>query len=104
MTGNRASGLKAAVTNTANDPDFYRRIGSIGGKKRHDGPRGFAKMPLEKRQAAGAKGGKASRRKPQWYYDRLREAEEQARKDEELQRGLDALQQTSSQPTKSIVS
>lgn len=40
MAGTKAGGLKAAAKNKANDPDFYAKIGAIGGKNGTTG--GFA--------------------------------------------------------------
>lgn len=69
LSGSRAGGLKAAATNKAKDPNFYRRIGQIGGRNGNRG--GFAKAPWESDEehrarvrAAGALGGSVSRRKP----------------------------------------
>ena len=59
MAGTKAGGLKARDTNIAGDPDFYKRIGSKGGKNGHTG--GFAANP-ELARIAGAKGGRISRR------------------------------------------
>ena len=59
MAGNKEGGLKAAAKNTANDPDFYRRIGRIGGRNGHGG--GFA-ANRELASRAGAIGGKISKR------------------------------------------
>ena len=59
MAGPKAGGIKAAQKNLANDPNFYRRIGRIGGRNGHTG--GFAANP-ELARIAGAKGGKISRR------------------------------------------
>ncbi|MGO4470370.1 general stress protein [Arthrobacter sp. M-10] len=59
MSGTVAGGKKAAAANLANDPDFYRKIGSKGGKLGHTG--GFAANP-ELARIAGAKGGRKSRR------------------------------------------
>lgn len=61
MAGTMAGGLKAAAKNLANDPNFYKRIGAIGGKKGTTG--GFA-ANKELARIAGQKGGKISRRKP----------------------------------------
>lgn len=64
MSGTRAGGLKVREKNLAKDPDFYKRIGSIGGQNGR-GPNytgGFAgnrKLASE----AGRKGGSISRRK-----------------------------------------
>lgn len=54
-------GLRAAMTNKSKDPDFYRKIGSIGGSRGHTG--GFAANPALAR-IAGAKGGRISKRGP----------------------------------------
>lgn len=59
MAGNKAGGLKAAAKNLANDPNFYSKIGTIGGKNGHTG--GFA-ADRELARRAGAKGGRKSRR------------------------------------------
>lgn len=61
MAGTREGGLRAAKTNLERDPDFYARIGAIGGKNGHTG--GFAANP-ELARRAGRKGGKISRRGP----------------------------------------
>ena len=37
MAGTRSGGLKSAAKNIANDPDFYIKIGTKGGKNGHDG-------------------------------------------------------------------
>lgn len=60
MAGTVEGGKKAALKNLANDPNFYRRIGSIGGKNGTTG--GFA-ANRELARIAGAKGGRISRRK-----------------------------------------
>lgn len=60
MTGTKAGGLKAAKKNLENDPNFYKKIGSIGGKNGTTG--GFAANP-ELARIAGQKGGKISRRR-----------------------------------------
>lgn len=62
MPGTVEGGRKAAKTNLRNDPNFYRRIGKLGGKNGHTG--GFASMPIEKVKEAGRKGGRISRRGP----------------------------------------
>ena len=60
MSGTLAGGLKASRTNLEKyGKDFYRIIGSKGGRAGHTG--GFASDPLLAR-AAGAKGGRHSRR------------------------------------------
>lgn len=62
MAGTRAGGLKAYATNLKkHGKNFYREIGSKGGKNSHTG--GFAANP-ELARIAGAKGGRVSRRGP----------------------------------------
>ena len=61
MSATRAGGLKARDKNLAKDPDFYKKIGALGGKKGHTG--GFyADRELARR--AGAIGGRISKRRP----------------------------------------
>ena len=67
MSGTREGGRKAAETNLKrHGKNFYAEIGRRGGSKgAADGAiKGFAAMTQEKRRAAGAKGGKISRRGP----------------------------------------
>lgn len=60
MAGTKAGGKAAAATNKAkHGPDFYARIGAMGGKKGHTGGF-FANRELAR--LAGAKGGRISRR------------------------------------------
>jgi len=60
MAGTKAGGQKAAATNLKKyGPDFYRNIGSIGGRNGNTG--GFAANP-ELAKIAGARGGRISRR------------------------------------------
>lgn len=60
MPGTKAGGLKAAETNKRlRGENFYREIGSKGGKNGHTG--GFAANP-ELARLAGAKGGRKSKR------------------------------------------
>jgi len=61
MAGTKAGGMKAAAKNRAlHGPDFYARIGAIGGTKGTTG--GFAANRALAR-IAGAKGGRISRRR-----------------------------------------
>lgn len=61
MAGTKAGGVKAAATNkTRHGKDFYANIGAKGGKNGHTG--GFA-ANRELARAAGAKGGRISRRR-----------------------------------------
>ncbi|GAC1392429.1 MAG: hypothetical protein NVSMB46_08260 [Candidatus Saccharimonadales bacterium] len=60
MAGTKAGGKAAASTNkTKYGPDFYAKIGSMGGKKGRTGGF-FANRELAR--LAGAKGGRISRR------------------------------------------
>ena len=59
MAGTHAGGKLTAQKNLAKDPDFYKKIGAIGGRNGNTG--GFAANP-ELARIAGAKGGRASRR------------------------------------------
>ena len=59
MAGTRTGGLKAARKNLARDPNFYKRIGSLGGSLSTGG--GFA-ASHERAVEAGRKGGAISRR------------------------------------------
>lgn len=59
MAGTSAGGKKAAAKNLANNPDFYRVIGSKGGK---NGTTGGFYANRELAREAGAKGGRISRR------------------------------------------
>lgn len=59
MANNREGGIKTRDKLLAQDPDYYKKIGAIGGKNGHTG--GFAANP-ELAKIAGAKGGKKSKR------------------------------------------
>ena len=59
MAGTKAGGQKAAAKNLAKDPNFYSKIGAVGGKNGRTG--GFAANPDLAREA-GRKGGLKSRR------------------------------------------
>lgn len=64
MAGTKLGGRKAAATNKKkHGEDFYQRIGRQGGSKNHRETRPFAVNP-ELARAAGAKGGKSSKRGP----------------------------------------
>lgn len=68
MSGSKEGGLKAAKKNTERDPDFYRRIGRIGGRNGTTG--GFASYKVgkdgltgpQRARKAGSAGGTKSRR------------------------------------------
>lgn len=70
MSGSKEGGLKAAKKNTEREPDFYRRIGRIGGRKGTTG--GFASSKVgadgltgyQRARKAGSIGGKKSKRGP----------------------------------------
>ena len=59
MAGTVQGGKRAAAKNLAKDPNFYSKIGRIGGQRGTTG--GFAANPALAR-IAGAKGGRISRR------------------------------------------
>lgn len=62
MAGTKAGGKKASITNKEkHGEDFYKRIGSKGGKSGDHSKSGFASNP-ELAREAGRKGGKKSRR------------------------------------------
>ena len=72
MSGTKAGSLKAKATILAKNPNHYKEIGALGGKKSRGG--GFASRTVcncdaidglhIKPQCAGVKGGRISRRKP----------------------------------------
>lgn len=65
MAGTAEGGLKARDKNVARDPDFYRRIGAIGGSRgRGYGYTGGFAHPDADPASAGRKGGQKSRRRP----------------------------------------
>lgn len=66
MAGNKTGGQKAAAKNKAKDPDFYKKIGAIGGAKSRTG--GFYSN-RELARIAGAKGGRISRRRKAGDYE-----------------------------------
>lgn len=65
MAGNKEGGIKARAKILENNPNFYKEIGAIGGKKTADSGKlylvGFASDP-ERARTAGAKGGSRSKR------------------------------------------
>ena len=72
MSGTKAGGMKSKLTNQKQfGEDFYKKIGSLGGRKAGV-KKGFAANPALAK-IAGAKGGRKSRRtaepaKPKEYY------------------------------------
>ena len=62
MSGTKAGAMKAKKTIIErHGEDYFKNIGSIGGKNRSP-LKGFGGMTPEKRRMAGAKGGSISRR------------------------------------------
>lgn len=59
MSGTVSGGKKTAIKNLARDPDFYKKIGAIGGKRGNTG--GFYGNG-ELASRAGKIGGRISRR------------------------------------------
>lgn len=68
MSGNVTGGRKAAAKNLENNPNFYKEIGSKGGRNGKGSQKGFAYSP-EKAQEAGSKGGSKSRRGYTFLYE-----------------------------------
>ena len=65
MSGTQAGGKAAAATNKKRNPNFYREIGKMGGKKGTTGGFWHTKHVLkaeDKIRAWGRKGGTKSRR------------------------------------------
>lgn len=68
MAGTKAGGQKTRDKNLARDPDWYRKIGTLGGQRGHTG--GFASEKVgkdgltgfERARTAGVIGGKKSKR------------------------------------------
>lgn len=64
MSGTKVGGIKARETNyKIHGKDFYKHIGSMGGKAGDPTNKGFASN-IERARKAGAKGGKISKRGP----------------------------------------
>lgn len=59
MAGTTAGGIKTRDKNLAKDPDFYKKIGAVGGKK---GTTGGFYANRELARIAGARGGRKSKR------------------------------------------
>ena len=62
MAGTREGGLKSAAKNLAKDPNFYGKIGAIGGKNGTTGGFGAGEEGRERARKYGAIGGRKSRR------------------------------------------
>ena len=64
MSGTKEGAAKAATTNKErHGEDFYKTIGARGGLAKVS-TKGFGGMSVDKRSAAGRKGGRISRRGP----------------------------------------
>lgn len=64
MAGTKAGSQKAVATILARDPDFFKRVGKIGGSKgKGAGYQGGFAHPEADPRKAGAIGGRISRRK-----------------------------------------
>ena len=62
MPGTTQGGLKAREKNLAKDPDFYKKIGAIGGKKGTTGGFGQGEIGRQRASKYGRIGGLKSRR------------------------------------------
>lgn len=66
MGGTREGGLRTKAANLRKDPDFYKKIGRVGGKitaeRGHLAKVNFA-ADRERARIAGAKGGRISKKK-----------------------------------------
>lgn len=62
MAGTLQGGKNAAATNKAKDPDFYVKIGALGGSTKTSKLKGFAANP-ELASKVGAIGGAISKRR-----------------------------------------
>lgn len=62
MAGTAAGGRLAAAKNKKRDPDFYKRIGAMGGRAGHTGGFAAGKAGRQRASIYGAIGGSKSRR------------------------------------------
>ncbi len=63
MPGTKAGGVKAVAKLLKSDPDYFRKIGKLGGKASGTGGFAYSKANgLDTHIKAGRKGGKKSRR------------------------------------------
>lgn len=62
MSGTIAGGRKAAKTNMKNEPNFYSRIGAMGGKNGKTGGFAAGEAGRERARIYGAIGGRKSKR------------------------------------------
>lgn len=65
MAGTIAGGQAARDKNLAKDPDFYKKIGALGGKNGHTGGFGQGDAGRARARDAGRIGGKKLRRTKQ---------------------------------------
>ena len=68
MAGTRAGGIKAARANLDRDPDFYKKIGHMGGSAFSDKPKGFANNPQLAKEV-GRRIGLRTRKGYKWLGD-----------------------------------
>lgn len=62
MSGTRIGGVKVAAALKKKDPDYYIKLGAMGGATPTPKPRGFSTMPPKRLAEVSAKGGRISRR------------------------------------------
>ncbi len=62
MAGNKSGAAKATQTKLAKDPEFFVKLGRLGGSAPYEGKKGFAALTPEQRRQASIKGGTISRR------------------------------------------
>lgn len=63
MPGNKIGAAKTRNKNLERDPDFFKKIGHLGGVAPYKGLKGFAAMSPEDRAHYGKIGGALSKRK-----------------------------------------
>jgi uncharacterized protein len=69
MAGNKAGGIKTREANLAKDPDYYRKMGAIGGKNSSTGGFAQGEAGRERARQAGSVGGKKSKPGKTTYVD-----------------------------------
>ncbi len=67
MAGTRAGGFKVRDKVLTKDPNYYSKLGRLGGSARVS--KGFGKMGHERASAAGRVGGQISRKTPKGMVD-----------------------------------
>jgi general stress protein YciG len=65
MAGTKLGGQKAALKNLARDPDFYKKIGAVGGANGRTGGFAAGEAGRERARVYGAVGGRLSKRTKQ---------------------------------------